>query len=95
MHEGVRQYYAGQLPNVLQVGEHHFVERRVIDLWVHLILTSWYAQRAWSHVSIEMTVFAQDVCWGMLACLQRVFSKVAQSQSSVPSWMAVQYGIAK
>ncbi|KAF8223574.1 hypothetical protein L208DRAFT_1517056, partial [Tricholoma matsutake] len=37
---GVRTYYDG-LPDVIQVGEHQFVEQRVIQLWRDLMLVSW------------------------------------------------------
>lgn len=34
-------YYDG-IPNVLQVGEHQFAERRLIQLWITMMLVSWY-----------------------------------------------------
>jgi hypothetical protein len=41
--DGVRTHYDG-VPDVIQVGEHQFVERRVIELWRELMLVAWYVQ---------------------------------------------------
>jgi hypothetical protein len=38
--EGVRTYYDG-IPDIIQVGEHQFTERRLIQLWITLMLVSW------------------------------------------------------
>ncbi|KAJ7662582.1 hypothetical protein DFH06DRAFT_987125 [Mycena polygramma] len=38
--DGIRTYYAG-IPNTIQVGEHQFVEREVLSLFVGLMLISW------------------------------------------------------
>ena len=38
--DGQRTYYKG-VPDLLQVGEHQFVERSLINLWVDLMLTAW------------------------------------------------------
>jgi hypothetical protein len=37
----MRTYYDG-LPEIIQVGEHQFVERKVINLWITLMMVSWY-----------------------------------------------------
>jgi hypothetical protein len=37
---GQRIYYDG-IPEIIQAGEHQFVERRVVVLWVTLMLVSW------------------------------------------------------
>ncbi|KAJ7353282.1 hypothetical protein DFH08DRAFT_987489 [Mycena albidolilacea] len=37
---GVRTYYAG-IPNAIQVGEHQYVEREVLGLFIGLMLISW------------------------------------------------------
>jgi hypothetical protein len=37
---GQRVYYE-TIPDVLQVGEHQFVERRLIDMWINLMLVAW------------------------------------------------------
>jgi hypothetical protein len=37
-----RAYYAQDIPDVIQVSEHRFAERKVIDLWITLMLVSWY-----------------------------------------------------
>jgi hypothetical protein len=36
----MRTYYDG-IPDVIQVGEHQFAERRLIQLWITLMLVSW------------------------------------------------------
>ena len=38
-----RQYYPS-MPEALQVGEHQYIERRVVDLWIHLMLSSWLVE---------------------------------------------------
>ena len=38
--QGRRTYYSG-VPALLQVGEHQFVETRVVDLWRALMLYGW------------------------------------------------------
>jgi hypothetical protein len=40
VNDGVRTYYDG-IPDVIQVGEHQFVERRVVQLWTDLMLVAW------------------------------------------------------
>lgn len=30
------------VPVFIQVAEHHFVETRVINMWINLMLTAWY-----------------------------------------------------
>lgn len=37
----VRTYYKG-IPDVLEVGDHQFVEREVLSLFTGLMLISWY-----------------------------------------------------
>ncbi|KAJ7668842.1 hypothetical protein B0H17DRAFT_1335884 [Mycena rosella] len=37
---GVRTYY-GRVPEYIQVGEHQFVERKLIGLWMSLMLVGW------------------------------------------------------
>jgi hypothetical protein len=36
-----RTYYAG-IPEVIQFGEHQFAERRLIEMWINLMLVAWY-----------------------------------------------------
>ncbi|EKM50854.1 uncharacterized protein PHACADRAFT_165508 [Phanerochaete carnosa HHB-10118-sp] len=43
--DGVCTYYSG-VPEFLQAGEHHFVERKLVNLWIHLILTAWTSASA-------------------------------------------------
>ncbi|KAI0358771.1 hypothetical protein OH77DRAFT_1449458 [Trametes cingulata] len=45
----VRTYYAG-LPDTIQVSEHHFVERRVLDLFTSLSLFSWTSATNAAHI---------------------------------------------
>ncbi|KDQ48967.1 hypothetical protein JAAARDRAFT_144139, partial [Jaapia argillacea MUCL 33604] len=40
VHDGMRTYYNG-IPDVIQVAEHQFVERRLIELWTTLMLVAW------------------------------------------------------
>ncbi|EDR07736.1 uncharacterized protein LACBIDRAFT_298235 [Laccaria bicolor S238N-H82] len=40
VHQGKRVYYGG-IPDVIQVGEHQFVEHKVVELWVTLMVVSW------------------------------------------------------
>ena len=37
--DGLHTYYDG-IPGTIQVGEHQFVERRVIELWISMMLLS-------------------------------------------------------
>jgi hypothetical protein len=37
---GIRTYYGG-VPDLIQVGEHQFVEASLINTWVDLMLTAW------------------------------------------------------
>lgn len=41
--DGVRTYHDG-VPDVIQVGEHQFVEQRVIQMWRDMMLVAWYVQ---------------------------------------------------
>jgi hypothetical protein len=38
----LRHYYGGNIPAVIQVGEHQFVEHRVIKMWCTDTNISWY-----------------------------------------------------
>jgi hypothetical protein len=38
--DGVRNYY-DNIPDAIQVGEHQYVERSVLNLFIHLMLISW------------------------------------------------------
>lgn len=37
---GIRNYYSG-IPDILQVAEHQFVERKLVNLWITLMVVSW------------------------------------------------------
>jgi hypothetical protein len=36
-----RTYYGG-IPDLIQVGEHQFIEKRVINLFIGMMLVAWY-----------------------------------------------------
>jgi hypothetical protein len=36
-----RRIYYDSIPNIIQVSEHQYVERQVIELWINLMLVSW------------------------------------------------------
>jgi hypothetical protein len=40
IHQGVRTYYNG-IPDYLQVGEHQFVEKEVVKMWITMMLVGW------------------------------------------------------
>lgn len=37
-----RTYYGG-VPDLIQVGEHQFIEKRVVNLFIGMMLVAWYA----------------------------------------------------
>lgn len=39
---GMRYYYDGTLPEIIQVGEHQFVERKVVNMWSTDANISWF-----------------------------------------------------
>ncbi|KAJ7757761.1 hypothetical protein DFH07DRAFT_958636 [Mycena maculata] len=39
---GIRTYY-GDTPNYIQIGEHQFAERKLIAMWISLMLLAWYS----------------------------------------------------
>ncbi|KAG9005693.1 hypothetical protein FRB90_010254 [Tulasnella sp. 427] len=39
--DGKRRYYGG-VPDVIQIGEHHFVQKKVVEMWQGLMLHAWY-----------------------------------------------------
>jgi hypothetical protein len=40
--EGGERVYYDTIPEIIQVGEHQFVEQRVINMFITLMLVSWY-----------------------------------------------------
>ncbi len=40
VYQGKRTYY-DTIPDTLQIGEHQFAERRLINLWIKMMLLSW------------------------------------------------------
>ncbi|KAH8096937.1 hypothetical protein BXZ70DRAFT_895312 [Cristinia sonorae] len=36
-----REHYKGPLPDIIQISEHRFVERRLIDMWINMMLYGW------------------------------------------------------
>lgn len=41
---GMRHYYDGTLPEILQVGEHQFVEKKVVNMWSTDANISWFVR---------------------------------------------------
>jgi hypothetical protein len=39
-----RSYYDQEIPKVIQVSEHRVVETKVINLWITLMLVSWWVE---------------------------------------------------
>ena len=42
VHNKVRSLYGGT-PDFIQVGEHQFVARKLVEMWVNMMLVGWYA----------------------------------------------------
>jgi hypothetical protein len=40
VHRGVRYYYGG-IPDYIQVSEHQFVEKKLVGMWVDMMLVGW------------------------------------------------------
>jgi CxC5 like cysteine cluster associated with KDZ transposases len=40
VYQGQRIYYDG-LPNIVQIGEHQFAERQLINMWILMMVLSW------------------------------------------------------
>ena len=40
--DGMRRYYDGTIPDIIQVGEHQFVEKKVVNMWRTDMNISWY-----------------------------------------------------
>lgn len=40
VHHGVRYYYGG-IPDYIQVSEHQFVEKKLVGMWVDMMLVGW------------------------------------------------------
>jgi hypothetical protein len=40
VNKGIRTYY-GAVPQYIQVGEHQFVERKLVGMWTSLMLVAW------------------------------------------------------
>jgi hypothetical protein len=38
----MRSYYEGNPPAIIQVGEHQFIEQKVIDMWRIDMHVAWY-----------------------------------------------------
>lgn len=52
---GQRIYHNG-IPDVIQVGEHQFIERRVVDLWINMMLVSWSVASVRSTDALSLTL---------------------------------------
>jgi hypothetical protein len=40
---GIRTYY-GEIPSAIQVGEHQYIEKDVLDLFIGLMLIAWFVE---------------------------------------------------
>ncbi|KAF8219141.1 hypothetical protein L208DRAFT_1342983 [Tricholoma matsutake] len=80
VNEGVHTYYNG-IPAVIQVGEHQFAERRLIQLWITLMLVSWQVHPMTSatncaqlyNLSLSDTVPPSDWAFGFLVTTEQVW----------------------
>jgi hypothetical protein len=62
----VRTYYT-DIPVALQVGEHQFIERDVVDMFINLMLISWYSLVPCDTPRVnKFKCGSQDIChkWG-------------------------------
>lgn len=50
-----RSYYDEDIPDVIQASEHRFVERKVVNLWISLMLVSWSVQVSGNKTNLIMT----------------------------------------
>jgi hypothetical protein len=50
-----RSYYDEDIPDVIQASEHRFVERKVVNLWISLMLVSWSVRVASNKTNLIMT----------------------------------------
>jgi hypothetical protein len=48
IHNDMRTYY-GNKPNYLQIGEHQSAERKLVGMWVMMMLIAWYVNDAWTN----------------------------------------------
>lgn len=65
--EGGQRVYYNIAMDIIQVGEHQFVERKVINLFITLMLVSWYVHSVYpsEHVPKEISGHLQPIA---LAC---------------------------
>lgn len=76
-----RTYYDG-IPNFVQVGEHQFVERKVIDLWISLMLISWYVNLM-SHLHSLLTIYRRTSATN---CAQLYNTSLAKEHEKPTHW---------
>ena len=43
---GMRHYYDGNVPEIIQVGEHQFVECRLVNMWTIDTNVAWYVENS-------------------------------------------------
>jgi hypothetical protein len=55
--------YYDWIPEIIQVGEHQFVKQKVINLWIMLMMVSWYL---WLLVGFIMFLLTHGQCSGYL-----------------------------
>ncbi|KAJ7185106.1 hypothetical protein GGX14DRAFT_383711 [Mycena pura] len=56
---GVRTYYGG-IPSIMQVEAHQFVERKLVGMWISLMLVAWVSATNCSR-SYDMSLSEQDL----------------------------------
>ncbi|KAJ7216341.1 hypothetical protein GGX14DRAFT_391184 [Mycena pura] len=56
---GARTYYGG-IPPIMQVGAHQFVERKLVGMWISLMLVAWVSATNCSR-SYDMSLSEQDL----------------------------------
>jgi hypothetical protein len=68
---GVRTYYDG-IPSIIQVGEHQFAEKRLVQLWITLMLVSWQVSESNVILYILPTSYfiPQDISYQLRTLIQ-------------------------
>ncbi|KAA1474355.1 hypothetical protein DENSPDRAFT_840923 [Dentipellis sp. KUC8613] len=61
--DGIRTYYASEIPEYLQIGEHRYVERRLINYWILQMLVSVSASSCARIYNEGLQVGPSDPLW--------------------------------
>jgi hypothetical protein len=67
--DGIRTYYDG-IPAVIQVGEHQFAEKRLVQLWISLMLISWQVLILRNLVFLHLNSMLQDLSYQLCTLIQ-------------------------